>query len=59
MDGIEVIALIFAKKLGATVGTFCMVYNVLLYIVCGFVHDAFVSACARVPACVVQPEHPA
>ncbi len=42
MDGIEVIALIFAKKLGATVGTFCMVYNVLLYIVCGFVLHSWI-----------------
>ena len=42
MDGIEVIALIFAKKLGATVGTFCMVYNVLLYIICGFVLHSWI-----------------
>lgn len=35
MDGIEVLAVIFAKKLGATVGTFVMVYNILLYIICG------------------------
>lgn len=37
MDGIEVLAVIFAKKLGMTVGTFVMIYNVILYIVCGFV----------------------
>lgn len=37
MDGIEVMAVIFAKKLGISVGTFVMVYNVLLYIVCGLV----------------------
>lgn len=37
MDGIEVMAVIFAKKLGVTVGTFVMMYNVLLYIICGFV----------------------
>ncbi len=42
MDGIEVIALIFAKKLGITVGTFCMTYNVLLYIVCGFVLHSWI-----------------
>ena len=36
MDGIEVMAVIFAKKLGVTVGTFVMVYNVILYIICGF-----------------------
>lgn len=37
MDGIEVMAVIFAKRLGITVGTFVMIYNVLLYIVCGLV----------------------
>ena len=37
IDGIEVMAVIFAKKLNVTVGTFVMIYNVLLYIVCGFV----------------------
>lgn len=33
MDGIEVMAIIFAKKIGLTVGTFVMVYNVILYII--------------------------
>ena len=37
MDGIEVMAVIFAKRLGVSVGTFVMVYNILLYIVCGIV----------------------
>lgn len=37
MDGIEVMAVIFAKRLGITVGTFVMAYNVLLYIICGCV----------------------
>ena len=37
MDGIEVMAVIFAKKLGLTVGTFVMIYNVLLYIICGII----------------------
>lgn len=37
MDGVEVMAIIFAKRLGITVGTFCMVFNVLLYIVCGVI----------------------
>lgn len=35
MDGIEVIGVIFAKKLGMSVGTFVMAYNVILYIICG------------------------
>ena len=37
IDGIEVMAVIFAKRLNLTVGTFVMIYNVLLYIICGFV----------------------
>ena len=35
MDGIEVMAVIFAKKLGTSVGIFVMFYNVVLYIICG------------------------
>lgn len=42
MDGIEVMAVIFAKKLGITVGTFVMIYNVLLYVVCGFVLESWI-----------------
>lgn len=42
MDGIEVMAVIFAKQLGITVGTFVMIYNVLLYIVCGFVLNSWI-----------------
>lgn len=42
MDGIEVVAVIFAKKLGITVGTFCMIYNVLLYVVCGIVLHSWI-----------------
>lgn len=42
MDGIEVMAVIFAKKLGITVGTFVMIYNVLLYIVCGIVLGSWI-----------------
>jgi len=42
MDGIEVMAVIFAKKLGITVGTFVMIYNVVLYIICGFFCDSWI-----------------
>lgn len=42
MDGIEVMAVIFAKKLGITVGTFVMMYNVLLYVICGFVLKSWI-----------------
>ncbi|MDO5294872.1 MAG: YitT family protein [bacterium] len=37
MDGVEVMSIIFAKKLGITVGTFVMIYNVILYVLCGVV----------------------
>ncbi len=42
IDGIEVLAVIFAKKLGVSVGTFVMVYNVILYIVCGISLDSWI-----------------
>lgn len=42
MDGIEVLAVIFAKKLGITVGTFVMVYNTALYIICGFIMESWI-----------------
>lgn len=35
MDGIDVMAVIFAKRLGISVGTFVMAYNVVLYTLCG------------------------
>lgn len=42
MDGIEVMAVIFAKKLGMSVGTFVMIYNVSLYIICGIVLGSWI-----------------
>ena len=42
MDGIEVMAVIFAKGMGITVGTFVMIYNVLLYIICGAVLKSWI-----------------
>lgn len=42
IDGIEVMAVIFAKKLNITVGTFCMIYNIILYIICGFVRNSWI-----------------
>ena len=37
IDGIEVMAVIFAKRLGVTVGNFVMAYNVVLYVAAGVV----------------------
>lgn len=42
IDGIEVMAVIFSKKLNVTVGTFVMVYNIILYVVCGFIMDSWI-----------------
>lgn len=42
IDGIEVLAVIFAKKLSITVGTFVMIYNVILYIICGIVIKSWI-----------------
>ena len=42
MDGIEVMAVIFAKRLGISVGSFVMSYNVLLYVICGMVTGSWV-----------------
>jgi len=42
MDGVEVMAVIFAKPLGLSVGTFVMMYNVVLYILCGFAIQSWI-----------------
>ena len=42
IDGVDVMAVIFAKGLNITVGTFVMIYNVLLYIVCGCVIHSWI-----------------
>lgn len=42
MDGMEVVAVVFAKPLGLSVGTFMLIYNVLLYIICGIILGSWV-----------------
>ncbi len=42
IDGVEVMAVIFSKKLNITVGTFVMIYNVFLYIICGIVINSWI-----------------
>lgn len=42
MDGIEILAVLFAKRLGISVGMFVMVFNVGLYIVAGFVISSWI-----------------
>ncbi len=42
IDGIEVMAVTFAKKLNITVGTFVMCYNIILYIIAGCVLNSWI-----------------
>ena len=42
IDGVEVMSVIFAKQLGITVGTFVMIYNVILYSVIGIVRGSWI-----------------
>ncbi len=42
IDGVDVLAVMFSKKLGVSFGTFVMGYNVLLYIICGFVINSWI-----------------
>lgn len=42
IDGIEVMAVIFAKKIGVTVGNFVMAYNLVLYIAVGLLRSSWV-----------------
>lgn len=42
IDGVEVLSVIFAKKLGITVGTFVMIYNIILYIIIGIVEQSWI-----------------
>lgn len=42
IDGIEVMSVIFAKKLGITVGSFVMIYNSILYIIAGVITNSWI-----------------
>lgn len=42
LDGVEVLSVIFSKRLGITVGTFVMIYNVILYILAGIMMSSWV-----------------
>lgn len=43
IDGVEVLAVVFAKKIGVTVGSFVMSYNVVLYVVAGLVTKDWIA----------------
>lgn len=42
IDGVEVMSVIFAKRLGITVGTFVMIYNVIIYVISGFILGSWI-----------------
>ncbi len=42
IDGIDIVAVMFAKKIGISIGNFVMVYNVLLYVVCGIIIGSWI-----------------
>lgn len=42
MDGIDIVALLFSKRLGISIGSFIMIYNVILYIICGLVIQSWI-----------------
>lgn len=53
LDGVEVMAVLFAKKIGLTVGTFVMSYNVILYLVSAIVFKSWLTPLYSVVAYVV------
>ena len=42
IDGIDVLSVTFAKRMGLTLGGFVMIYNTILYILCGIVINSWV-----------------
>ena len=42
IDGIDVLSVIFAKRLGLTIGTFNMLFNLALYIACGIIIKSWI-----------------
>jgi uncharacterized membrane-anchored protein YitT (DUF2179 family) len=42
IDGIDVLSVVFAKKIGASIGSFVMIFNAILYIACGIVIQSWI-----------------
>lgn len=42
IDGIDVLSVIFAKKIGISIGTFVMIFNTILYIFCGIIINSWI-----------------
>ena len=42
IDGIDILSVVFAKRMGISIGTFVLLFNVILYIVCGIVIHSWI-----------------
>ena len=42
IDGVDVLSVVFAKKIGISIGTLVMIFNTLLYIVCGIAIQSWI-----------------
>ena len=42
IDGVDVLSVVFAKRIGISLGTFVMIFNTLLYIVCGIAIQSWI-----------------
>ncbi len=42
LDGIDVLSVIFAKTIGISMGSFVMIFNTILYIICGIVIQSWI-----------------
>ncbi len=42
IDGIDVLSVLFAKPLGLSLGTFVMIFNTVLYIICGIILGSWI-----------------
>lgn len=42
IDGIEVLSVIFAKRIGISIGSFVLIFNIILYIFCGIVINSWI-----------------
>ena len=42
IDGIDILSVTFAKRCGISIGSFVLIFNTLLYIVCGFMIHSWI-----------------
>ena len=42
IDGIDVLSVVFAKRIGISLGTFVLIFNTILYVICGFVIHSWI-----------------